>query len=155
MKSYYRIMLGAKSKFAEECFTGSFIGAGFLYGIDLTGKFPEDWRAFNKAYIPIWLESHPEKTRVSAGLACGALWTVAKGLNRGDIVLSPDGLGSYRVGEIAGDYQFVKGANLPHQRKVLWLNVSIPRTAMSQTLQNSTGSIGTQALEVIRANPDL
>ncbi len=29
MKKYYRVMLGQKSKYAEECFAGGFIGAGF------------------------------------------------------------------------------------------------------------------------------
>jgi restriction system protein len=29
MKNYYRIMLGKKSVYVEECFKGNFIGAGF------------------------------------------------------------------------------------------------------------------------------
>jgi len=49
-----------------------------------------------------------------AGLACGALWTVSRGINSGDIVLCPDGGGRYRVGEVtkevrAEDGQAVQG----------------------------------------------
>jgi hypothetical protein len=31
MKSYYRIMLGAKSSHAEECYKGNFIDAVLVY----------------------------------------------------------------------------------------------------------------------------
>src|SRR6187402_1109020 len=104
MKRYTRIMLGAKNVHAEECYKGNFIGAAFLGDIDLTGQLPDDWRAFNQKFIPIWLQRNPGKSKVSAGLACGALWTVAKGLSKGDIVLCPNGTGSYYVGEILDTY---------------------------------------------------
>lgn len=143
MKSYYRIMLGKKSAFAAECFEGGFIGADFGITEDLTNKFPEEWRAFNKAYIPTYLAGRPGKSKVAAGLACGALWTIGKGINIGDIVLCPDGAGSYRVGEVAGGYSYVPGTNLPHRRSVKWFELAIQRAAMSEALQNSTGSIGT------------
>lgn len=143
MKNYYRIMLGRKSMHAQECFAGGFIGADFDIDQDLKGKLPEEWREFNKQFIPVFLAGHPEKTKIGAGLACGALWTVAKGIKRGDIVLCPDGEGIYRVGEVSGDYSYAPGQVLPHRRPVNWLPVSIPRAAMSEALQNSTGSIGT------------
>jgi restriction system protein len=104
MKHYYRIMLGKKSAYAEECFAGNFIGTDFDVGQDLTGKRPEEWRAFNREFIPIYLVRHPDKSKVAAGLACGALWTVSKGIANGDVVLCPDGSGHYRVGEVNGEY---------------------------------------------------
>ena len=143
MKKYYRVMLGRKSSHAEECLKGGFIGAGFDINQDLTGKLPESWRDFNKEFIPIFLANHPGKSRISAGLACGALWTVAKGINQGDIVLCPDGTGTYRVGEVTGDYHYESGKILPHRRQVTWLPVSVPRAAMSDSLRHSAGSIGT------------
>lgn len=82
-------------------------------------------------------------TKIGAGLRCGALWTVSKGIAEGDVVLSPDGSGIYHVGEVVGDYYYAPGQNLPHRRKVQWLQVQIARSAMSEALQNSTGSIGT------------
>jgi restriction system protein len=142
-KSYYRVMLGQKSAYAAECFAGNFIGTDFGIDQDLTNKLPEEWRAFNKEFIPIYLATHPGKTKIGAGLACGALWTVSKGIKKGDIVLCPDGSGLYRVGEVSGDYSYEPGKILFHRRPVSWLNVSIDRAAMSEALQNSTGSIGT------------
>jgi restriction system protein len=143
MKKYYRLMLGRKSINAEECFAGNFVGADFGIAVDLNVNLPEEWREFNKTYIPIFLKSHPEKSKIAAGLACGALWTVAKGIMKDDILLCPDGSGRYHVCEVAGDYAYAPGGVLPHRRPVHWLPQSIDRAEMSEALKNSTGSIGT------------
>lgn len=143
MRNYYRVMLGKKSVFADQCFAGNFIGADFGIAEDLSDKLPDEWRAFNKQFILVFLAARPEKTKIGAGLACGALWTVAKGIKKGDIVLSPDGAGAYRIGEVTGEYQYAPGQILPHRRPVQWSNQSIDRTSMSEALRNSTGSIGT------------
>lgn len=143
MKSYYRIMLGRKSIYAKECFAGTFIGVDFEIPQDLTHKLPEEWRKFNREFIPIFLASHPDKKKISAGLACGFLWTVSKGIKNGDIVLCPDGSGRYRVGEVSGDYFYRSGETLPHRRPVSWHGQPIDRADMSEALKNSTGSIGT------------
>jgi restriction system protein len=143
MKNYHRVMLGQKSVHAEECFAGNFIGADFGIHQDLSQQLPEEWRVFNKAFIPVYLGLHPEKSKIGAGLACGALWTVSKGIQKGDVVLCPDGQGKYRVGEVSGGYYYEAGKILPHRRPVIWLNMTIDRAAMSEGLRNSTGSIGT------------
>lgn len=139
MKSYYRVMLGQKSVYAEECFAGNFIGTDFGINQDLTNKLPDKLQGFNKEFIPIYLASHPEKTKIGAGLACGALWTVSKGIQTGDVVLCPDGTGKYRVGEVSGGYTYEPGKILFHRRPVKWLNVAIDREDMSEGLQSSTG----------------
>jgi len=143
MKNYYRIMLGRKSAFADECFKGNFIGANFDIDLDLTKKLTENWRDFNREFIPIYLKKHPDKSKVTAGLACGALHTISKGINNGDIVLCPNGVGSYLVGEVLENYTYHPGQNLPHRRIVRWYSKNIERSEMSQALQYSTGSIGT------------
>ena len=143
MTSYYRVMLGAGSMFAKQCFAGGFIGADFEIAQDLSRDLPDEWKDFNKKYIPVWLDAHPGKTKVAAGLSCGFLWTIAKGIQKGDMVLSPDGTGSYRVGEVIGDYYHVEDGVLPHRRGVHWLDQAIDRAAMSPALKASTGSIGT------------
>lgn len=143
MSGIYRVMLGRRSVHAAACFAGSFIGTDFGFAKDLTNQLPEQWRDFNTRFIPVFLNAHPEKSRISAGLACGALWTVSKGIQAGDLVLCPDGAGNYRVGEVIGHYWYASSDVLPHRRKVRWLDVSIPRSAMSEALQNSSGSIGT------------
>jgi len=103
----------------------------------------ENWRDFNKEFIPIYLEKHPDKSKIAAGLACGMLWTITKGVKAGDVVLCPDGKGSYYVGEVAGEYEYHKGQNLPHRRSVHWYSHTISRDELSEALSNSAGSIGT------------
>lgn len=140
---YIRVMLGAKSAHIDECLNGNFIGADFDINQDLSKHLPDNWRDFNKKFIPIWLENHPEKSKVAAGLSCGALWTVAKGLKRGDIIISPNGMGSYHIAEILDDYSYHEGQTLPHRRTVKWFPNTFERSDMSDNLKNSTGSIGT------------
>ena len=144
-KSYYRVMLGRQSAHAAECLAGGFVGADFGIEQDLSGQLPEQWRQFNAAFIPVFLASRPDKSKIAAGLACGALWTVAKGIQPGDVVLSPDGTGRYHVGEVKGDYLYAPGQVLPHRRRVNWLPIAIERAAMSEALRNSTGSLLTVA----------
>ena len=142
-KQYYRLMLGAKSVHADECFNGNFVGADFGIEHDLTNELPEKWKEFNKKFRPVWLEKNPGKSKVAAGLSCGALWTVCKGMRKGAIVLCADGSGAYRVGAIDGAYHYKPGETLPHRRPVKWLDCEIQRSDMSDALKNSTGSIGT------------
>ena len=136
-------MLGRQSANAEECYKGNFFGAGFIKDRDLTHHLSENWRDFNKEFIPIYLEEHPDKSKIAAGLACGMLWTIAKGVKVGDVVLCPDGKGSYYVGEVAGEYEYQKGQNLPHRRSVRWYSHTISRDELSEALRHSAGSIGT------------
>jgi len=143
MKKYIRLMLGAKSAHIDECLKGNFIGADFDLRQDLSKHVFENGRDFNKMFIPIWLDVHPGKSKVSAGLACGALWTVTKGLKRGDIIISPDGNGKYHIAEVLDEYSYHPDQILPHRRTVRWFEQTIERSEMSDRLKNSTGSIGT------------
>lgn len=144
MKRYYRVMLGKKSVHADECFAGGFIGSG-LGDIrrDISQSLPDDFRAFSQQFIPEMQKLHPDKSKIALGLWCGFGWSICKGIHVGDIVLCPDGAGSYRVGEVTGEYSYVEGGVLPHRRPVRWLPQSINRSDMSEALRNSTGSIGT------------
>ena len=143
MKKYNRVMLGRGSKYAKTCHENGYIGANFDINIDLSDFLYENWRDFNAKFIPIWMENVPGKSKTSAGLACGFLWTIVKGLQIGDIVLSPSGEGYYYIGEITSDYYYVPDSELPHRRKINWFDKTILRKEMSKGLQNSSGSIGT------------
>lgn len=140
MKRYYRIMLGKKSAFAAECFAGGFLGVDYGIDQDLSGQLPDEWREFNRVWVPIYLTKNPTKTKIGAGLSCGMVWTACKGMRPGDVVLAPDGEGNYRIGEVLGNYYYAPKQNLPHRRRVKWLDLSIPRSNMSESLQRSTGS---------------
>lgn len=136
-------MAGPKSVYAAECKSQGYIGCNFDIDEDLTDRLPENWREFNEVYIPVWLAKHPGKARVSAGLSCGQLWTITKGLKQDDIILCPDGSGRYMVGLITAGYSYYAGTALPHRRAVKWLASIVDRSDMSESLKNSTGSIGT------------
>ena len=142
-RSYYRIYAGAKNMFAELCVKQGFIGGDWGIEQDLSQSLPDDWRQFNQQFIPVFLAAHPDKTKVAAGLACGMLHTICKGMQLNDRIICPDGNGQFYVGEIVSEYVYVAGEPLPHRRKVNWFQHTLSKEAFSQPLKNSVGSIAT------------
>ncbi|WP_299878079.1 endonuclease NucS domain-containing protein [uncultured Cocleimonas sp.] len=136
-------MSGAKSAYFNDCYEHGFIGGDWGIHQDLSNDLTEAWQDFNKKFIPVFLEAHPEKSKIAAGLACGMLHTICKGMNVGDIILTPNGSGQYFVGELISEYYYEEGQILPHRRRVKWYKNSISREEMSEQLKNSAGSIGT------------
>lgn len=143
LRKYYRIMAGAKSVYAQQCYTEGFIAANWFIDKDLSGNLPESWRGFNEKFIPVYMRANPGKSKISAGLACGMLHTICKGMPIGSIVLTPNGQGLYYVGEVVSNYFYVPSGDLSHRRKVKWFDSLLSREDMSQALKNSAGSIGT------------
>jgi restriction system protein len=143
MKNFYRIMLGKKSKFAAECFSKGFLGMDFGLESDLAKESHSDWRDFNKKFIPAYQKKFPAKSKIAAGLACGALWTLSKGINVGDIILAPNGERKFYVGEVSGPYQYKPGEILFHRRPVNWDPNSIAKEDMTEVLRNSASGPGT------------
>lgn len=143
MKSYNRVMAGKGSVHAKQCFDEGFIGIAYGIEEDLTNRLPERWREFNDEFCPIYLKNYPEKSKIAAGLACGFIWTVSKGLKEGDLIITPDGSGRYRAGRIAGSYYYAGGQILPHRRRVEWFPNPFDRSDMSEALRRSTNSTGT------------
>lgn len=141
MKKYIRVMLGRGGMFAKTCREEGYIGGNFDINVDLSDSLFENWRDFNKKFIPVWMSNMPGKSTTAAGLACGALWTIVKGLRVGDIVLCPSGEGYYYVGVVDGDYYYAPGTELPHRRKVMWMDKVIDRKSMSVSMKNSVGSL--------------
>ena len=136
-------MLGVAGKFAKQCREGNYIGCNFGIKQDLTNDLSDKLRSFNEKFVPIYMKNYPGKNKTAAGLACGFLWTISKGLKIGDVVLCPTNEGFYYVGTITSDYYYEPDSNLPHRRNVQWMDKVILRKSMSQKLRNSTGSIGT------------
>ena len=134
MKSCYRVRLGHGAKFAAECLAEGWIGVGFGLEEDLTQHLPEDWRAFNKQFIPVLMEKFAGKTKVGAGLNCGSLWTVSKGIKTGDLVICPDEQGTFLIGEVTGGYEYHAGEALQHRRAVRWFDRVIDRSELTQEM---------------------
>ena len=143
MTQYNRIMLGKAGCFLEDCLKGNYIGVDFDIKEDLSSNLPDDWKQFNKKYVPIWKALHPDKGNVSAGLSCGFLWTACKGLKKSAVVLSPNGNNEYHIGQIESDYYYAPDENLPHRRHVHWLDKKISKSDFSESLKRSISSIGT------------
>ena len=145
MTACYFVRLGRQGVFVPDAVDGDYVGVDYGMVDDFTGKFPDEWTAFNKAYIPRYLELNPAKTKVAAGLACGTIWTIGKGLEDGDYIVTPRSTGTLHVGRVAGPYEFVHASELPHQRPVRWLPLTVKRDNMSHELQRSTTYPGTVA----------
>lgn len=135
--------MGRSGVYSQECVSGGFIGADFDIHQDLSGHLPDNWRDFNEKFIPVFLANCPDRTRIAAGLACGMLWTIARGIKRGDIVLCPNGSGKYHVGEVNGEYYYAPDGILFHRRPIRWLDQLIDREKMSLELRRSAGAGGT------------
>jgi len=134
MRRYLRVRLGSGGQFASACLSGGFIGVDFGLAEDLAGKLPEEWRDFNARYVPKLQAQFPNKSKISAGLNCGAIWSVCKGANVGDRVLCPDEAGALHIGEIVGGYEYHPEGPLPHRRRVEWIRRSIGRGELSAGL---------------------
>ena len=140
-KLFFRVMAGRKSVHFEDCLSKSYIGVHFGVDVDLSNDLPENWKEFNKKYIPIYLEKNPGKAKVTAGLACAAIHTMSKSLKIDDYVISPDGKGKYYFGKIISDYKYYPDRPLIHCRDIEWQSKTIDRSEMSEELRNSTGAI--------------
>jgi restriction system protein len=141
--SYYRVRLGIQGSGVDECVDGGFLGVYFGIREDLTNELPDDWREFNRRFIPQMIAGDPTVTKIGAGLMCGMLWTTCKGLNEGDVVISPTNAGMYHVGTVTGPYEYSSEGDWPHRRPVTWRSDLVARADMSEDLRRSTGTPGT------------
>ena len=140
MTAYYRVMAGKKSMHAKACFEGGFIGTDFGITENVFADLDGGREAFIKKYGPIFQTSHPDKSKVATSLACSAIYTVSRGIEIGDVILSPDGNHGYRVGDVTSGYWHAPGGPLPHRRSVHWRQEPVPIEAVSSALQASAGS---------------
>lgn len=145
MTRYMRVTLGRGNQHATQAINEGWVGVGWMDDIDLTGKFKENWRDFNKEFIPLVMASDGIESKVGAGLACGMTHSVCAGMKLGDKVISPAGDGSYRIGTITSDYYFAKGEPLQHRRKVSWGPQGFTVDQTSEDLRKSLGSRNTVA----------
>ena len=142
---YYQVRLGRGNDLAAQGIAEGWVGTGWLSSVDLTNELPDEWRTFNAKFVDEVLKSDGVPTKVGAGLACSATWTVAKGLRVGDFVITPDPNGVLHFGKIIGDYSYSQGSVLPHRRAVEWLPVTMIRNEAPEGLRRGLGAIQTVA----------
>lgn len=134
MSYFVRVMLGEQSLHAADCFRDGVIGTDFDLLTDLTPMLKDTWIDSKKELTEQYKKNRPNKSPVSVGLACGAMWTVSKGIPVGGVVVSPTGQGTYAIGKVISEYEYVKDAYLPHRRNVEWQPERIPATNFSESL---------------------
>jgi restriction system protein len=164
MTACYFVRLGKQGAFLQDAMERGYVGVDYDMVDDFTGKFPDGWPAFNKQYIPRFLELNPGKSKVAAGLACGTIWTLGQGVQEGDYVVSPDSTGTLHVGQVTGPYEFAGGEELCHRRPISWQLGTVSREQMSLELRSSTtypatlANISAQLPEITRlleASPEV
>jgi restriction system protein len=140
-RSFYKVMLGRASSAADEARVHGFIGVDYRVQVDLSNRLPDKWQDFNEEWIPYFLAEGGKPNRVSAGLAAGQLWTVAKGIQVGDIILSPTDTssGELYVGVVTSEYHYRAGETLPHRRSVEWQLRKLARIECSAELRGGLG----------------
>ena len=111
---------------------------GYGLDIDLSSSLYENWRDFNKKFIPEIIKREPNKSRVGAGLNCGVIWTLSKGIEKDSIVLCQDKEKNYHPCKIISNYYYdVDGLGGYHRRRVQWFDKSIKVSEISKELKNS------------------
>lgn len=136
MKNYFKILLESRNriKFAEECLAGNFIGADYGVHTDLRSYLSDDSAKFKSKVMPLYLNAHPGKNR-EANQAIDLLWTICKEIQKGDIVVCPNGRGTLYFGEVNGEYFFHPDGILQHRRNVSWLPATIKRVSVSKEMK--------------------
>jgi len=136
-KKYSRLRMGRNNEFFQKLYDGNFIGVDFDLNIDLSNELSDNWREFNKKYVDYITEKNPNKSRVGAGLNCGVIWTLCKGIQKDAVVLCPNKDGDFHPCRIISNYYYEKGDEPVHRRKVEWFKNPILKQDMSKLLLSS------------------
>ena len=80
MKRYFRVFLGSGAEHFDECLRDGFVGVDYAFNESLSPYLEETWSESRGKIKPIYLANNPGKSPVGAGLSCGALWTLGKGM---------------------------------------------------------------------------
>jgi restriction system protein len=139
MKKYFRVFLGSGGEHLKECVEQGFIGIDYDFNESLSPYLADTWSESRGKIKPVYNKFNPGKSAVGAGLSCGALWTFGKGMQRGDLVFSPDGNGNYFSGEVTGEYKYVVDSFFPHQREVSWHKSTFGKNEMSEDFRKAAG----------------
>lgn len=138
MKNYFKIMLDSKNriKYAEECLSEKFIGGDYGVHSDLTSYLSDGPGEFINKFIPLYLGVYPGKSK-EADRVGEVLWAFCKGIQKGDIVVCPNGRGVLYFGEVIGDYSYHPENILQHRRAVKWFPSTLRRANISALMKES------------------
>ena len=97
MNNYYRVVLGRKNAFAQQCFQEGFVGVDYNLP-DLSGFSSLSNEAFYDAVSEELFNSLPNATKVSNSLGTGVVNKLARRMRIGDFVICHMGDRTYRDG---------------------------------------------------------
>ena len=134
---YLRLRTGRDHQWFKQFYKDNYIAVGFGLDIDLSDSLFDNWRDFNKKFIPTVIDKNPGKSRIAAGLNCGVIWTLSKGVEKDAIILCQDEDKNYHPCRVVSNYFFSKEDGQYHRRKVEWFDKSIKISDMSSELIRS------------------
>lgn len=139
MTTYWLVRQGTGGVNAQEMIEAGYLGVDFIGDYDITPHLGAGSDAFRSAMNSVYQGMHPEKSKISAGLAMGNLHAAIQTIQEGDVVLTPKPHRSYQYGVVTSGYEYHPLTALPHRRRVNWKG-SFSRDDMSTLLASSTGS---------------
>jgi len=135
---YMRLRTGREHQWFDDFYNNNYIAVGFNLDINLSDSLYDNWREFNKKFIPEIIKREPSKSRVAAGLNCGVIWTLSKGIEKDTIVLCQDKDKNYHPCKVVSNYYYDEKLGTQfHRRKVEWFDKSIKVSEMSKELISS------------------
>lgn len=138
---YYKIHQGPQNAHARLAVEQGFVGIG--YNMPDMSKINLSDPQIRELIRNLYIETHPQATNQAIGSGSGAVIRFITSLQNGDILLVPLGDGTYKVGELIGDYYYAGPDQvIPHRRNVRWY-ATLDREKFSQPLKNTLGAIGT------------
>lgn len=142
-KGVYRVFAGKGSAYHAQCIEHGFIGIKFPIYDDLSHILQHDKAVCIDYLKGEYVKVYKDKSLIAAGIAANMLYTVLKTADIGDLIMCPDGNGSYSIGKLNSNYEFNSGYDLFHVRKVLWLGLKIHKSELPEQVYNSARAIGT------------
>ncbi len=141
MKNYFKIMIESKNRirYAEECLAEKFVGVDYGVHTDLTSNLSDELIAFKNKVIPLYFIDHGVKSKVP-DQKVETLWRFCKEIQKGDVVVCPNGRGVLYFGEVISDYFYKPEGILPHRRAVNWYPATFKRVKISPEMKESLKS---------------
>ena len=140
---FKRLRTGRTHQWFKEFKNNDYVGVSYGLKTDISADLFENWRDFNKKYIDKVIEiSGGLKSRVGAGLNCGVIWTLSKGVEIGNIILCQDEDKNYHACRVTSQY-FFSEQEPHHRRKVEWIGEVISPNDLSSDLYKSLNAQNT------------
>lgn len=136
---YYKIHQGPQNIHAKLAVEQGFVGIGY----DMPSLAHIGGSDTKESIRALYQSAHPAASKQSIASGSGAVFRFLSILQKGDILLVPLGDGTYKIGELDGDYYYAgEHEILPHRRRVRWY-ATLDKEKCSESLKNTLGAIGT------------